>query len=42
MEYRERYSMVKSDSKVLPKTDDSNAEKTIEPIVKTNSSAKVI
>ena len=31
--------MIKSDSKVLPKADDVNAEKTAEPVVKTDSSA---
>ena len=31
--------MIKSDQKVLPKADDVNAEKTAEPVVKTNSSA---
>jgi len=34
--------MIKSDSKVLPKVDDVNTEKTAEPVVKTNSSDKVI
>ena len=34
--------MIKSDSKVLSKDDNVNAEKTVEPIVKTNSSAKAI
>jgi hypothetical protein len=37
--------MIKSDPKVLPKADDVNAEKTAEPVVKTNysaNSAKVI
>ena len=34
--------MIKSDSKVLPKADNVNAEKTVEPVVKTNSSAKAI
>jgi hypothetical protein len=36
------YSKIKSDPKVLPKADDVNAEKTAEPVVKTNSSAKAI
>jgi translation elongation factor EF-1beta len=31
--------MIKSDSKVLPKSDDINAEKTAETVVKTYSSA---
>jgi len=30
--------MIKSDSKVLPKACDFNAENTAEPVVKTNSS----
>jgi hypothetical protein len=30
--------MIKSNSKVLPKADDVNAEKATEPVVKTNSS----
>ena len=30
--------MIKSDSKVLPKADDVDAEKTAEPVVKTDSS----
>ena len=34
----EVYSMINSDSKVLPKVDDVNAEKTAEPVVKTDSS----
>jgi hypothetical protein len=36
------YSMIKSDSKVLPKTDDVNAEKTTKSVVKADSSAKAI
>jgi hypothetical protein len=32
--------MIKSDPKLSPKIDDVNAEKTTEPVVKTNSSAK--
>ena len=39
MRYKGVYSMIKSDSKVLPKADDINAEKTAEPVVKTDSSA---
>ena len=31
--------MIKSDSKVLPKADNVNAEKTAEPVVKADSSA---
>ena len=31
--------MIKSDSKILPKADEVNAEKTAEPVVKTNPSA---
>jgi hypothetical protein len=42
MRYKGVYSMIKSDSKVLPKADDINAEKTAEPVVKTDSSAKAI
>jgi len=34
--------MLKSDSKVLPKADDVNAEKTTAPVVKADSSAKAI
>ena len=34
--------MTGSDKKVLPKVDNVNAEKTVEPVVKTNSSAKAI
>jgi hypothetical protein len=37
--------MIKSDSKVLPKADNVDAEKTAEPVIKTNfsaNSAKVI
>ncbi len=34
--------MIKSDSKVLPKADNANAEKTTEPVVKTDSSGKAI
>jgi len=30
--------MIKSDSKILPKADEVNAEKTAEPVVKTDSS----
>jgi len=40
--YKEIYSMVQSDSKVLPKADDVSAEKTAESVIKTDSSAKVI
>lgn len=32
--------MIKSDPKVLPKADNINAEKTTEPVVKIDSSAK--
>ena len=39
MEYNGIYSMIKSDSKVLPKADGVNAEKTAEPVVKTDFSA---
>ena len=31
--------MIKSNSKVIPKADDVSAEKTAEPVVKTDSSA---
>jgi hypothetical protein len=34
--------MIKSDPKVLPKTDNVNAKKIAEPVIKTNSSDKVI
>ena len=34
--------MIKSDPKVSPKADSINTEKTAEPVVKTNSSAKAI
>jgi len=34
--------MIKSDSKVLPKADNVDSEKTAEPVVKTNSSDKAI
>jgi hypothetical protein len=39
MKYKGVYSMIKSDSKVLPKADGVNAKKTAEPVVKTDSSA---
>jgi hypothetical protein len=42
MEYTEVYSMIKSDSKVLPKADNVNEEKTAEPVVKADSSAKAV
>jgi hypothetical protein len=34
--------MIKSDPKVSPKADSVNTKKTAKPVVKTNSSAKVI
>ena len=34
--------MIKSDLRVLPEADDVNAEKTAEPVIKTDSSAKAI
>ena len=36
------YCMIKSDSKVLPKADKVNEEKTAEPIVKADFSAKAV
>ena len=42
MNYKGVYSMIKSDSKVLPKADNVNAKKTAEPVIKTNSSDKAI
>ena len=38
LKYKEIYSMIKSDSKVLPKAGDFNAVNTAEPVVKTDSS----
>ena len=35
---KEIYGIIKSDSKVLPKAGDFNAENTAEPVVKTESS----
>lgn len=37
MKYTNIYSIINSDSKVLPKENDVDAEKTDEPIVKTDS-----
>jgi hypothetical protein len=37
MKYTDIYSIINSDSKVLPKENDVDAEKTDEPIVKTDS-----
>ncbi len=42
MKYTEIYGMIKSDSKVLPKADNVNEEKTAEPVVKADSSAKAV
>ena len=42
VEYKEIYSMIKSDSKVLPKADNVNEEKTAESVVKADSSAKAV
>jgi hypothetical protein len=36
------YGMIKSDPKLSPKVDGVNAEKTTEPVAKTNSSVKAI
>jgi hypothetical protein len=41
MKYEEIYIMLESDKKVLPKTDDINAEKKAEPSVKKDSSKAV-
>ena len=38
MKNMEIYSLIKSDSKLLPKARDFNAENTAEPVVKTESS----
>lgn len=37
MKYKELYSMIKSDSKVLPKNDNVNVAKPAEPILKADS-----
>jgi hypothetical protein len=40
-EYKEIYTMIESDKKVLPMVDDVKAEKTAEPSIKKDSSKAV-